>query len=91
MCKPIRSSSGPEILFRYWFICSNGSGYDFFLKWIAKLDAVNPQVAVRPGSALNNWKKYKPVLAEQMQQALLRVDSIPNLSKDVREIVSKCL
>ncbi len=74
-----------------YFHNPNGSGYDFFLEWIGKLDAVNPQVAARLGSALNNWKKYKPELAEQMQQALHRVDSIPNLSKDVREIVDKCL
>lgn len=68
----------------------DGSGYDFLADFIIELDALNPQVAARMVSAFN----VAPRLAEQFQRrvkaSLERISAAPS-SKDVREIVSKCL
>ncbi|NKB76423.1 MAG: aminopeptidase N [Gammaproteobacteria bacterium] len=74
-----------------YFHNEDGSGYDFFVDWVEKIDAVNPQVAARLSSAVNNWKQYKPALGEKMHQALIRISHLQNLSKDVSEIIGKCL
>ena len=68
----------------------DGSGYDFLADFIIELDALNPQVAARMVSAFN----VAPRLAEQYQRrvkaSLGRISAAPS-SKDVLEIVSKCL
>jgi len=73
------------------FHAEDGSGYDFLLEWVETLDPVNPQVCARLASALNNWKKYKPALRDQMHEALNRILKINGLSTDVREIATRSL
>jgi len=73
------------------FHASDGSGYAFLEEWVQKLDPINPQVAARVVSAMNNWKKYIPALGRQMQSCLQRISKLPELSKDVSEIVTKSL
>ena len=73
------------------FHAEDGSGYEFLLEWIAKLDPVNPQVCARLVSVLNNWRKYKPVLKDRMHDVLNSILKMDGLSIDVREIVNKNL
>ncbi len=73
------------------FHASDGSGYAFVQRWIAKLDPVNPQIAGRLVSSLNGWKKYTPELRGRMEQTLQSISALPGLSRDVREIVDKNL
>ena len=73
------------------FHAEDGSGYEFLLEWVEILDPVNPQVCARLASALNNWRKYKPELKEQMRETLNRILKIKGLSTDVREIVTRSL
>lgn len=73
------------------FHAQDGSGYEFLLEWIGILDPVNPQVCARLASALNNWRKYKPVLRDRMHETLNRILKIAGLSTDVREIVTRSL
>ncbi len=73
------------------FHAEDGSGYEFLLEWIEILDPVNPQVCARLASALNDWKKYKTALREQMREILNRISKIDGLSTDVREIVTRSL
>ena len=73
------------------FHAKNGEGYAFLQEWLAILDPVNPQVAARLVSALNGWDKYTPELRDLMQTCLKNISETPDLSSDVKEIVSKNL
>lgn len=73
------------------FHASSGMGYEFIHQWIKILDPINPQVAARLASALNNWKKYRPDLMAKMQKTLENISAIGGLSRDVAEIVNKSL
>lgn len=69
----------------------DGKGYAFLADRIIELNAVNPQVASRLSGIMSRWRKYEPVLADQMQTQLKRIMAEPSLSPDVYEIVSKSL
>ena len=58
---------------------------------IALLDPLNPQVAARVARALDRWRKYTPDRQALMRASLQRVAELPDLSGDVREIVTKAL
>ncbi len=73
------------------FHAEDGSGYQFLFQWVEILDPINSQVSARLVSALNNWKRYTPDLKEKMHQTLLNISELPNLSKDIAEIVEKNL
>jgi aminopeptidase N len=73
------------------FHAADGGGYLFWSEQVIALNTLNPQVAARLARTLDRWRKYAPVLQEQMQEALQRVAATPRLSKDVFEVVSKAL
>ncbi len=75
----------------FCFHAADGSGYQFITRWIEKLDPINPQVAARLVSALNGWSKYKSGIRGKMKKTLVEISSLPNLSRDVHEIVEKNL
>ena len=66
-------------------------GYDFWAEQVLALDALNPEVAARLSRAFDNWARHEPVARAGMQAALRRVLDAPDLSRNVREIVSKAL
>lgn len=71
------------------FHLPDGSGYDFALEMIPKVDALNPQVAARMANgAFRTWR----LLDEKRQKMILdRLADLSKagLSKDAAEIVSK--
>jgi len=69
----------------------SGDGYRFWEAQIALLDPLNPQVAARVARALDRWRKYTPDRQALMRASLQRVAELPDLSGDVREIVTKAL
>ncbi len=73
------------------FHAADGAGYRFAARWVAQLDSANPQVAARLASAFTHWRKYAPTLKAQMRAALREIADLPNLSRDVAEIVGKSL
>ena len=73
------------------FHAKDGSGYAFIENVLLDLDAINPQVSARLASSFNLWKKYDPQRQELMGQALERILSTQNLSKNVYEIISRAL
>ncbi|MBQ5947675.1 aminopeptidase N [Massilia sp. ST3] len=73
------------------FHAPDGSGYQFWAEQVIALDALNPQVASRLARAMDRWRRYAPELQVQMQTALQQVAGQPELSNDVREVVSKAL
>jgi len=68
----------------------SGTGYDFLVDNIIKLDEQNPQVAARLVTPLTRWKRYDAVRADLMKNALMKIKSKIK-SKDVFEIVEKSL
>ena len=73
------------------FHAADGAGYKLVGKWVAKLDATNPQVAARLASSFTAWKKYAPALKKQMRAELQAIAKLPKLSPDVAEIAEKSL
>ncbi len=69
----------------------DGAGYRFLSHWVKTLDPVNPQVAARLVSGLNGWRHYISELSGQMHAELEQIARVDNLSRDVREIVSRAL
>ncbi|MEL6743908.1 MAG: DUF3458 domain-containing protein, partial [Pseudomonadota bacterium] len=70
---------------------SDGSGYALFADQILAMDAINPQVAARLATALNTWRNFNAQTANHAQSALERIAGTDGLSRDVQEIVDRCL
>ena len=69
------------------FHAKDGSGYTFLADKIIELNAINPQVASRLVKPLIDWKKYDAGRQQLMKQSLQRIKAVPDLSRDVFEIV----
>ena len=73
------------------FHAADGSGYAFWVEQVIALNAINPQVAARLARSLDRWRKYAPALREKMEAALQQIATSKDLSKDVREVITKSL
>ena len=69
----------------------SGGGYRFLVDMIAKLDAMNPQVAARTLGALRQWRRFDAGRQAAMKAQLERLLAADGLSKDTFEIASKSL
>ncbi|MFT4191530.1 MAG: aminopeptidase N [Comamonas sp.] len=70
---------------------ADAAGYVFWAEQVAALDAINPQVAARLARALDRWKKLAQPYRHAAEEALRRVAAKADLSRDVREVVSRAL
>ncbi len=87
----LRALAGSFAMNQWAFHAGDGRGYDFLAGMILAADALNPQVAARLVPPLGRWRRFEPVRAERMRQALERIAATPGLSKDVYEQASKSL
>ena len=69
----------------------DGSGYEFLQQQICALNSVNPQVAARLVTPLTRWKKFPRPNQQLMREALEKIAQLPDLVKDIEEIMSKSL
>jgi aminopeptidase N len=69
----------------------DAAGYVFWSERVIELDAFNPQVAARLARALDRWKKLVEPLRSAAREAIARVAAKPELSNDVREVVTRAL
>jgi aminopeptidase N len=69
----------------------DGSGYTFLTEQVLTLNSVNPQIAARLLTPLTRWKKYSQERQKLMREALIKIQSIKDLSSDVFEVVNKSL
>ena len=58
---------------------------------VIEVDAMNPQLAARLARALDHWSRLAEPYRSAAREALNRVASRPELSDDVREIVTRAL
>ncbi|HSW18398.1 MAG TPA: aminopeptidase N, partial [Ramlibacter sp.] len=70
---------------------SDAAGYVYWSDRVMELDAINPQVAARLARALDRWKKLVEPCRSGAREAIARVAAKPDLSNDVREVVTRAL
>ncbi|WP_042424020.1 aminopeptidase N [Comamonas granuli] len=69
----------------------DAAGYVFWSERVMELDAINPQVAARLARALDRWSKLAEPWRTAAREAIARVAARPDLSNDVREVVTRAL
>ncbi len=69
----------------------DAAGYAFWADRVIELDTLNPQVAARLARALDRWSKLAEPYRTAAREAIARVAAKPDLSNDVREVVSRAL
>ncbi|MCL4737933.1 MAG: aminopeptidase N [Burkholderiaceae bacterium] len=69
----------------------DASGYRFWAEQLLALDGFNPQVASRLARAMDRWRALAEPWRSAAREAIARVAARPELSDEVREIVSRAL
>ena len=69
----------------------SGEGYRMIGDLIRRLDPINPQTAARFVPSLGRWRRVEPVRAALMRAELEKIAAESDLSRDVREQVTKSL
>ena len=69
----------------------DAAGYLFWSEQVLALDAINPQVAARLARALDRWQKLAEPWRSAAREAIARIAARPDLSNDVREVISRAL
>lgn len=70
---------------------TDAAGYVYWGDRVIELDNINPQVAARLARALDRWRKLAEPQRSAAREAIARVAAKPDLSNDVREVVSRAL
>jgi aminopeptidase N len=70
---------------------TDAAGYVFWAERVIELDSLNPQVAARLARALDRWKKLAEPYRSAAYEAISRVAAKPELSNDVREVISHAM
>ncbi len=69
----------------------DGEGYRFVSDAIARLDAINPQVAARMLTAFRSWRQMEPERRKHAEGALKALKGRQGLSRDASEILDRTL
>lgn len=73
------------------FHALDGSGYNFVLEQLKKLNSSNPQVAARLIDSFLKFKRYDSVRSAMMKEALVELSQLDNLAKDLFEKITRSL
>jgi aminopeptidase N len=74
-----------------YFHSITGEGYLFLADKIAELNTINPQVASRLITPLIQFNSFAQPHKKLMQEQLIRLQSLPNLSNDLKEKLDAAL
>ncbi len=69
----------------------DAAGYVFWSERVMEIDAFNPQVAARLARALDRWSRLSETYRSAAHEAIKRVAAKSDLSKDVREVITRAL
>jgi aminopeptidase N len=69
----------------------DAAGYVFWADRVLELDPINAQLAARIARVMDRWRRLAEPYRSAAHEALSRVAAKPDLSSDVREIVSRAL
>ena len=67
------------------------AGYRLLADWLIKLDPINPQTAARMSTAFESWPRYDAGRQAAIKAELVRIQSTPNLSRNLSEMVARIL
>lgn len=70
---------------------ASGNSYRLLADWLIKLDPVNPQTAARMSTAFETWPRYDADRQGMIRDQLRRIQSTPNLSRNLGEMVARML
>jgi aminopeptidase N len=70
---------------------ADAAGYVFWAERVVELDAFNPQLASRIARTLDRWATLAEPYRSAAREAIARVAARPDLSNDVREVVTRAL
>ena len=70
---------------------ADAAGYVFWAERLLELDAINPQLAARMARAMDRWASLAEPYRSAAREAITRVAAKPELSGDVREIITLAL
>ncbi|RGE40090.1 aminopeptidase N [Comamonas testosteroni] len=70
---------------------TDAAGYVFWADRVIEIDGFNPQVAARLARVMDRWKKLAEPYRAAARSAVERVAAKPNLSNDVREVITRAL
>lgn len=68
-----------------------GAGYRFLADQLLRLIPVNPQVSARLLAPLTGWRRFEEGRSALMRDELVRISTLPDLPRDVYEVVTKSL
>ena len=69
----------------------DAAGYVFWSDRVMELDGINPQLAARLARAMDRWSRLVEPYRSAAREAVARVASKPDLSNDVREVISRAM
>ena len=69
----------------------DGAGYEFIADNILVLDPKNPQLAARMATAFRTWRTLERGRRSKAEAALAHIKAVPNLSRDLSDIVERAL
>lgn len=70
---------------------TDAAGYAFWADRVIEIDGFNPQVASRLARVMDRWKKLAEPYRSAARAAIERVAAKPDLSNDVREVITRAL
>lgn len=73
------------------FHSPDGRGHRFLGEQIRWLDTFNPQISAQLAQPLTRWRRYAPHLRDSMADVLRELRDLPDLSRDLYEVVTKSL
>ncbi len=73
------------------FHAANGDGYRFLASLAEAIDPLNPALAARLLTPFESWRRFDSQRQEHARKALEHLASLPQLSKNTREMVERTL
>ncbi|MCX7359783.1 MAG: aminopeptidase N [Alphaproteobacteria bacterium] len=73
------------------FHAASGDGYRFLASLAETIDPLNPALAARLLTPFESWRRFDPQRQEHARKALEQLASLPQLSKNTREMVERTL
>jgi aminopeptidase N len=73
------------------FHAASGDGYRFLASLAETIDPLNPALAARLLTPFESWRRFDPKRQEHARKALEQLASLPQLSKNTREMVERTL
>jgi aminopeptidase N len=73
------------------FARADGEGFRFVTRFVADVDARNPQVAARVLTAFRVWQSFEPVRRDAAEKALKSLQESAELSRNTADILGRTL